>query len=322
VLREATLEDLNNSSLLSHYFVSAAAGIGRDLETTAMRAFLVAGKAPGRTELFAADLEGGEGCLIIEEKPWDSAMLSVATRSLAILVSPSTGRARFQIASRMLERSLGADSGNPAGLVTTRITADDTVLLHAFEDHGFRVVVPMVTLGRALEKVRLALPADGSISALQPEDIARIEKIAATAFLWGRFSADPLVPPEAAEKVHRTWARNCCLGTHAKHVLVARNGSEVLGFIALKSQRAGEIEVGSIELIATSEASRGKGIGRALVQAGCNWLSSTVDYAVVRTELPNVSALRMYEAQGFRVLNGSLYLSRWQGVPGKDSAPR
>ena len=78
-------------------------------------------------------------------------------------------------------------------------------------------------------------------------------------------------------------------------------------------KRAGTNEIGSIELIATSEASRGKGIGRALIQAGCNWLSSTVNYAVVRTEFLNVAALRMYEELGFRVLNGSLYLSQWHG---------
>ncbi len=170
--------------------------------------------------------------------------------------------------------------------------------------------------------MKFALPSGTSISALRPKDIERIERIAATAFQWGRFSADPLVPVGAAEKIHRTWARNCCLGTHAKHVLVARKGSEVLGFIAMKFLQAGAIEVGSIELIATSEASRGMGIGRALVQAGCNWLSSSVDHVVVRTELPNVAALRMYEALGFRVLNGSLYLSRWLDVAAADSAGR
>jgi dTDP-4-amino-4,6-dideoxy-D-galactose acyltransferase len=313
LLRKATRADLKNSALLSYYFVSAAPGIGRDLEATAMRAFLSARKTRGRTELFAADMDGAAGCLILEDKPWDSAMLSVATKSLTLVVGLSRGRSRSEIASRMLESSIDIHSGKSAGLVTTRIPADDTELLQALEDHGFRVVVPMVTLGKTIEKSKFTFPRGTSISALRPEDIDQIERIAATAFLWGRFSADPLVPAGAAEKVHRTWARNCCLGTHAKHVLVARKGREVLGFIALKFQKAGAIEVGSIELIATSEASRGMGIGRALVQAGCNWLSTSVVQVVVRTELPNVSALRMYEAQGFRVLNGSLYLSHWQG---------
>jgi ribosomal protein S18 acetylase RimI-like enzyme len=310
-IREVGREDLENPGLLSQYFLSADPGIGRELETTAMRSVLAAGRSPGRTGLFADAMDGAVGCLIAEEKPWDSAMLSVATSNLTVLASLPKGRERYEIASRMLEHWLSSCPNASAGLLSIRIPSDDTNLLHSLEDHGFLVQVPMVTLGRTLEKVESVLPDGIRISVVEPGDIDQAENIAATAFRWGRFSADPMIQAGAAEKVHRTWARNCCLGTHAKHVLVARKQNEVLGFIALKFQMAGAVEVGSIELIAISETSRGTGIGRALVQAGCNWLYGTVKHVVVRTELPNIPALRLYEARGFRILNGSLYLSRW-----------
>jgi ribosomal protein S18 acetylase RimI-like enzyme len=159
--------------------------------------------------------------------------------------------------------------------------------------------------------VEVALPSGIRLSSIEAAQIHQVENISAKAFLWGRFTVDPRVPGEGAEQIHRAWTRNCCLGTHAKHVLVARRKDEVLGFIAMKFHMAGTVEVGSIELMATAEASRGMGIGRALVQAGCNWLSDTVGYAVVRTELSNTPAMRLYESLGFRVLNSSLYLSRW-----------
>jgi dTDP-4-amino-4,6-dideoxy-D-galactose acyltransferase len=312
LLREAKREDLGNPGLLSQYFVSANPGIGRDLETTPLRSLLEARYAPGRTGLYAEGIDGSVGCLIVELKPWDSAMISMAARNLVVLASPPKGRSRHQIASRLLEHWLHAYPKTSEGLVAARIPANDTILLHALENHGFHVLVPMVTLGKALEKVEVEFSPGGGISVLEPKDIDQIERIAATAFLWGRFTADPAVPGEAAEKIHRAWARNCCLGLRARHVLVARKKSEVLGFIALNFQMAGAVEVGSIELLATSETSRGAGIGRALVRAGCNWLSAAARYVVVRTELSNIPALRLYEAQGFRVLNGSLYLSRWQ----------
>jgi ribosomal protein S18 acetylase RimI-like enzyme len=308
LIREAGREDLEKPGLLSQHFLSADQGVWRELETTAMRSVLAAGHGPGRNVVFAEGVDGDIGCLVAEEKPWDSAMLSVATTNLVVLASVPKGRGRYQIASRMLEHWLSAYSSATAGLVAIRISADDTSLLHALEEHGFHVQVPMVTLGRTLEKIEFALPDGVRISAVEPGDIDQAENIAATAFLWGRFIADPMISAGAAEKVHRTWARNCCLGTHAKHVLVARKHNEVLGFIALKFQMAGDVEVGSIDI---SEASRGIGIGRALVHSGCDWLSGRVKYVVVRTELPNIPALRLYEANGFRVLNGSLYLSRW-----------
>jgi ribosomal protein S18 acetylase RimI-like enzyme len=312
LLRDETRHDLEDPGLLSQYFVSASPGIGRELEITALRPLLAAGHVFNRTELFAQGIDGGVGCLIAEDKPWDSAMISVATSNLVLLASPPRGHARHQIASRMLEHWLQACPKASEGLVTTRIPVDDTAILHALEDHGFHVLVPMVTLGKNLEKQEVALPIGSSVSVVDPKDIDQIERIAARAFLLGRFTVDPSVPGEAAERIHGAWARNCCLGMRARHVLVARKKNEVLGFIALNFQMAGAVEVGSIELIATAEKSRGEGIGRALVQAGCNWLSAAVRYVVVRTELPNTPALRLYEAQGFRILNGSLYLSRSQ----------
>jgi ribosomal protein S18 acetylase RimI-like enzyme len=264
-------------------------------------------------QIFADGGGGGIACLLVEDKPWDSAMTSLTIRSLVVLASESRAHSRHETISRLLEHWLDAYAKTSAGLVVTRIPADDVALLHALEDQDFHVLVPMVTLGSVVAgKVGVALPSGIRLSPIEATQIHQAENISAKAFLWGRFTVDPRVPGEGAEKIHRTWARNCCLGTHAKHVLVARNKDEVIGFIALKFQMAGPVQVGSIELIATAETSRGMGIGRALVKAGCNWLSETVGYVVVRTELTNIPALRLYESQGFRVLNNSFYLSRWR----------
>jgi len=283
------------------------------LETTTVQTVLRANCAPGRMQIFANGDGGDVACLLVEDKPWDSAMTSLTIRSLVVLASEPRADSRYEIISRLLEHWLDAYRKTSAGLVVTRIPADDTALLHALEDQDFHVLVPMVTLGLAVaRKVGVALPSGIILSPIEAAQIHQAENISAKAFLWGRFTVDPRVPGEGAEKIHRAWTRNCCLGMHAKHVLVARHKDEILGFIALKFQLAGTVQVGSIELMATAETSRGMGIGRALVQAGCNWLSDTVGYVVVRTELSNIPALRLYESQGFRVLNSSLYLRGWR----------
>lgn len=312
VVRQAGPHELETPALLSRYFISAACGIGRDLETTAVQTVLRASCTSERMQIFADGGGGGVAGLLVEDKPWDSALTSLTIRSLVVLASVDRAHFRYEITSRLLEHWLDAYAMTSVGLVVTRIPADDVALLHALEDRDFHVLVPMVTLGSAVaRKVEVALPSGISLSPIEPAQIHQVENISAKAFLWGRFTVDLRVPGEGAEKIHRAWTRNCCLGTHAKHVLVARNKDAVLGFIALKFHMAGTVKVGSIELMATAETSRGMGIGRALVQAGCNWLSDTVEYAVVRTELSNIPALRLYESLGFRVLNSSLYLSRW-----------
>ncbi len=192
-----------------------------------------------------------------------------------------------------------------------RIPSDDPALLRALAESGFDVLVPAVTLGKNPSGYsKVVLPAGVELGEVTRCEIDQVQRVSAVAFRWGRFTADMRLPREGVERLHGIWARNCCLGVQADHVLVARDNRQVLGFIALKFLMAHEVRVGSIELIAIAESLRGKGVGSALVAEGCKWLSRFSNYVVVRTELPNTPALRMYETQGFRVLNGSLYLSR------------
>lgn len=314
LVREAHQEDLACSRLLDHYFVCAASGIGRDLETTAIRTLL--GRTPEATgwcRLFAQAEDGVNACLMVEDKPWDTGMLSVQTKNLTVLASAPTPRSRREISSHLIGHWLREHPAAEPEYIVTRVPAGDVSLLHALEDHGFRLLVPMVTLGKTPPgSERVVLPVGVEVSEVEPREVDQVEKISAKAFVWGRFAVDPGVCPEAAEIVHGTWARNCCLGLQADRVLVARTRGEILGFIALKFLMADNTRVGSIELIATSETSRSMGVGRALVRSGSNWIARFSQHVVVRTELPNTLALRLYEGEGFRVLNSSLYLSLWR----------
>jgi len=293
------------------FFISAAKGVGRDLELDAFSgASQRSETAQGWVRLWAESCEGF-GVLLVEPKPWDSEHLSVSTGSLLLATTANDPRHRKHIASTLLRAFLSRRCNYK--YLVTRIPCEDVPLLHALEENDFRVVVPMVTLGRDyLERSRVELPPEVEISAVRPDDIEALSSVSARAFQWGRFSADLRLSHEAAAKVHATWARNCALGTHAARTLVARKGGELLGFIAVKFFFLSNQQIGSIELIATSPSARCSGIGRALVRSGCNWIKESTPHVVVRTELPNIPALRMYEAEGFRVLNGSIYLSLWQ----------
>ena len=314
LVRPATQADWEDPRLLRNYFDSAAPGIGRDLEVSSLQSLLNRDlQPPVLVGLFAEAADDAIAGLRLEDKPWDTAMLSARVRNLTLLASANSQESRYQIASRLAAHCLENYPDHLGDCVFTRIPSDDAALLSALEEIGFHVLVPMVTLGKdggGYGKQHIL--AGIELGDVRPEDIDQVGKIAATAFHWGRFTADFRVPRDAAERLHSAWARNCCLGSHANRVLVARDNHEVLGFIALKFQRAHEVQLGSIELVAVSETSRGRGLGAILVRQGCEWLSRFTKHVIVRTELPNTAALRMYEAQGFRILNGSLYLSRWR----------
>lgn len=313
-IREAKREDWDSPRLLQGYFTSAAPGIGRDLEVSSIQGlFKRALDTPVLVGLLAEAVDGTFAALFLEEKAWDTRMLSVRVRNLTLVANAPSRLARREIGLHLITHCLQHYAGVLGDCIFTRIPSEDVALISALEEGGFHVLVPMVTLGKSLgSDAQEVLPTGIELGEVRQEEFEQVETISATAFRYGRFTADIRVPHDGVEKLHSIWARNCCLGSQADCVLVARDGHEVLGFIALKFQMAHDVRVGSIELIAISESSRGRGVGGALVRKGCKWLRRFTNYVVVRTELPNTPALRMYEAQGFRVLNGSFYLSRWQ----------
>jgi ribosomal protein S18 acetylase RimI-like enzyme len=311
-IHEAKRGDWDRPGLLQDYFPSAAPGVGVDVEVTSIRALLKrALEPPALVGLFAEAADGACGCLLLEDKAWDTTMLSVQVRNLTVLVSAPSQQARYAIALQLIANCLRNRRETLGDCIFVRIPSDDSALLRALAESGFGALVPMVTLGKNLSMESTVVLAGGiELGEVKQHEIDQVQRVSAVAFRWGRFTADMRLPRQGVERLHTTWARNCCLGGQADHVLVARDNHQVLGFIALKFQMAGEVRVGSIELIAIAESSRGKRLGSALVAEGCKWFSRSTNYVVVRTELPNTPALRMYEAQGFRILNGSLYLSR------------
>jgi ribosomal protein S18 acetylase RimI-like enzyme len=311
-IREAKREDWDNPGLLHDYFSSASSGVGVDIEVTSIQALLKRTfQPPGLVRLFGEAADGACGGLLLEDKAWDTSMLSVQVRSLTVLASAPSQLARYAIALQLITNCLRDRREILGDCIFVRIPSDDPALLRALTESGFDALVPAVTLGKELRKdSRVVLSSGIELGEVKRDEIDQVQRLSSVAFRWGRFSADMRLPRDGVERLHGTWARNCCLGAQADHVLVARENHQVLGFIALKFQMANEVRVGSIELIAIAELSRRKGVGSALVAEGCKWLSRFANFVVVRTELPNTPALRMYETHGFRVLNGSLYLSR------------
>ena len=85
-----------------------------------------------------------------------------------------------------------------------------------------------------------------------------------------------------------------------------------MGFIAVRCRLYGNLQVAEINLIAVALTARQLGIGRALVEAGRRWAQARAESIIVRTELSNAGAIRMYEKCGFQAGGGSLYYRLWR----------
>ena len=276
-------------------------------EGASQSGFLARFKAEGR---FKGDL----GMLVAEANAWETSFFGCQVIQLSMLLRGATYDERYPVAVALLKRWLESRSTENQEYFVVRVPTEDVALIHALEKCAFNLLVPMVTLERSLEKVGTANvnATEIELSEVGERDIPTIAEISRHAFNYGRFWVEPYLSRAVSGEMHATWSRNCCKKHLADEVIVARIKDQTVGFIAVRCRQYGDFRVGEINLIAVASKARGTGVGQALVEAGCSWAQARVANMIVRTELPNTSAIRMYERCGFRLGSGSLYFSLWK----------
>ena len=144
-----------------------------------------------------------------------------------------------------------------------------------------------------------------------PDDAERTAQLAYTAYAQDRFHADPAISKERADSLHACWLRNSCTGQAADAVIIAEDENDLLGFVTCKLNRDTTTHFGSptgtIALVATAEAARGRGVGKQATLAALRWMRGQgVAFVEVGTQIRNIAAGRLYESCGFRLSGSSL----------------
>lgn len=189
--------------------------------------------------------------------------------------------------------------------LTTLVRSENTLTIRELEKYGFRYLVPMVTLDRPTTNYSwFRSESNINIARVRESDTDELVKIAKNAFIYGRFSAERELSKGTAENMHATWAKNCCNKSIVDETLVAYSDGKPVGFIGIRYKK----EPGEINLIAVNSKYYGRGIGAELVEYGCDLMAENgCKKVIVRTESPNIPAIRMYEKCGFRQINSSIY---------------
>jgi GNAT superfamily N-acetyltransferase len=139
------------------------------------------------------------------------------------------------------------------------------------------------------ETVRLATAGDRSAVRQLAEGLAP----------FSRFAADSRFDAERIGAMYRLWADQC-LGEGV--VAVAADGAGFVGVTLPESQA-------DVALVYVTEASSGRGLGRALLDAALD--AAGRRSAVVATDTGNIPALRMYESAGFRTKSMNAIFHLW-----------
>jgi len=238
-----------------------------------------------------------EGGAAVERSPFDSDEIGVKVFKLA-MTYPITASTKGL--DPLVADMNKAVSGLGCSLMIARVDARNVAFVQALERSGHVVcdvlttysLIPEALVRFDSEEVRIR---DG-----RPTDAHWMIDMSVEGFSFSHYFNSPWVDENSARRIIAKWIINSVTG-YADRVLVAEYNNEPIGYITLKKRRfSSDYSVDSIDLIAVSDAHRGKRVGRALISRAVDSLLEGDSLLYVGTQAQNTAACRMYEAVGFR----------------------
>lgn len=152
-------------------------------------------------------------------------------------------------------------------------------------------------------------PSEKSIEVIAKNDPnAELLNLAVQCGAYSRFAIDKNIPVNKFEELYKLWIINSLNKSMADDVLIYKAENKIVGLITVYQKN----KVGNIGLIGVDADYRGKGIGKALINAAKNYfIAKGIHKIHVVTQGQNLSACRLYENTGFSVLERSEFYHFW-----------
>jgi ribosomal protein S18 acetylase RimI-like enzyme len=188
----------------------------------------------------------------------------------------------------------------------TKLATDQVGHCAFLQSFGFRLVDTLVSLQRPVLITDAETPEVGFSTSEEEE---KVSALAHDAFTLTRFHLDPNIANETADNIKASWARNFFLHKRGDHMVVARDGDRVTGFLQLLLSDEGTL---TIDLVAVATDMKGCGIARQMT-AFAEREIKRVKQLNVGTQIANTPALRAYINMGFRPV-GSQYIWHYHNL--------
>ncbi|WMQ74226.1 MAG: dTDP-fucosamine acetyltransferase [Sodalis sp.] len=199
-------------------------------------------------------------------------------------------------------------------LVQAKVAAQAMTQIDALSAIGFRPVegemdccytLPVCASGAPCAGAA-ALPA-AEIRLAREADIPELRTLAAQTLVQSRFR-EPWFSDEERQRFYAQWVTNAVRGSFDHLCLVAKGPDGLSGLVTLRNIGR---QVARIGLLAVSPAARGRGTGKLLCRAALGWCCSCGFRQLwVATQTANLPALRLYLANGARVVHAAHWLYR------------
>ena len=128
----------------------------------------------------------------------------------------------------------------------------------------------------------------------------KLKELALQSGIYSRFRIDPNFRNNEFEKLYTEWVEKSVRREISDEVLVFTENDDEKGFVTISLKNG----TGTIGLIAVDEKTRGRSIGKILMNSALRYMSeNNAGIAEVATQKANEGACRFYDALGFEIKN-------------------
>jgi ribosomal protein S18 acetylase RimI-like enzyme len=177
--------------------------------------------------------------------------------------------------------------------VFCKVIPTETEVIVGLEEIGFNLIDTNVTLVN--NTLKEFIDSKYKFCFAEKEDKKDTIELAATSFVYSRFHLDHRVSNNVANKVKELWVENFFNGKRGSHMVLAKDGDRIIGFLQIIAQEEQYI----IDLIAVSKDYRKQGIAKNLILFA-NANLENIEKVIVGTQIANMPSINLYEKLGFR----------------------
>jgi GNAT superfamily N-acetyltransferase len=262
------------------------------------------------------------GFAVYAESPWDTRVIGRRIGEVKHLAADTQSSPDGNVVDTLVEETVKYAAKCGTECLTAKVHPRDTVTTHALERNGFLLMDTLVYYLFDFSRMRFSqVIAPRRISGLitrlgTPADLSEILEIAERAFKnhFGRYNADPRMPPGAARDVYLEWARSSFSGW-ADWVIIAEVRGRIAGYAVWRKASALESKHGvdtiDYNLVAIHPHFAGHGVFAALCYDSMGMLKQHANYLVAPTHVAHRAVHRFGFALGWQISGARHCFHKW-----------
>jgi len=279
--------------------------------------------ANGSSIAFGSVISGAiNGFVVYNESPWDSEITGRRIGTVEHLAVTSGDPAAAEILHELIDELTRSLGDRRTQCVVCKVQSNELAVVHALEQSGFLLMDTLqdfvFDFSRApIEEINpRQRDKQLTIRRANPADLAALMAISEKAFAnyFGRYHADPQMPPGTAKKIYTEWVRAAFQGW-ADWILVAELDDKIAGYglwrKALKTEEKNSLRVAHYDLAAVDPEFRGRGLYTALALDGMNIARDYVQYLVGPVHVSHYPVQHTLHKLGWKISGARHSFHKW-----------